>query len=152
MDCEKSVSNTQNQYSFTGTGKVHICHSPWPEHGLLHHQIGPWFIQNMHHDFSVGKVLLPMTTNGHHMLSRRLPSQDVRADGHPWVRLSVHRRSLVYHKGQPGWSPLKAEKSTHQAQMTGLKVNEAKCSFCATETEYLGYVLTREASSHNQKR
>ena len=27
---------------------------------------------------------------------------------------------------------------------TGLKVNAAKCSFCATETEYLGYVLTRE--------
>ena len=25
----------------------------------------------------------------------------------------------------------------------GLKVNAAKCSFCATETEYLGYVLTR---------
>ena len=25
-----------------------------------------------------------------------------------------------------------------------LKVNAAKCSFCATETEYLGYVLTRE--------
>ena len=27
---------------------------------------------------------------------------------------------------------------------TGVKVNAAKCSFCATETEYLGYVLTRE--------
>jgi hypothetical protein len=27
---------------------------------------------------------------------------------------------------------------------TGLKVNAKKCSFCATETEYLGYVLTRE--------
>ncbi len=26
----------------------------------------------------------------------------------------------------------------------GSKVNAAKCSFCATETEYLGYVLTRE--------
>ena len=26
----------------------------------------------------------------------------------------------------------------------GLKVNAAKCSFCVTETGYLGYVLTRE--------
>ena len=26
----------------------------------------------------------------------------------------------------------------------GLKGNAAKCSFCATETEYLGYVLIRE--------
>ena len=25
----------------TGTGRVHICDSPGPEHGLLHHQIGP---------------------------------------------------------------------------------------------------------------
>ena len=28
--------------------------------------------------------------------------------------------------------------------MHRLKVNAVKCSFCATETEYLGYVLTRE--------
>ncbi len=27
---------------------------------------------------------------------------------------------------------------------TGLKVNAVECSFCATETEYLGYVLTKE--------
>ena len=35
------VFNTQNQYSFTGTGRVHVCNSPGPEHGLLYHQIGP---------------------------------------------------------------------------------------------------------------
>ncbi len=34
----------------------------------------------------------------------------------------------------------------------GLKVNAAKCSFCATEIEYLDYVLTREALNHNLKR
>ena len=125
MDCEKPVSNTETQYSFAGTGRVHICNSPWPEHGLLHHQIGPWFVQNMHHYFSVGKVLLPMTTNGHFMFSRYLPSWDVGADGRPWVFLSVHRRSLVHHKGKPGWSSLKAEESTHQAKKRRI---EGKCS------------------------
>ena len=35
---------------------------------------------------------------------------------------------------------------------TGLKVNTAKCSFCATETEYLGYVLTREGIKPQPKK
>ncbi len=58
----------------------------------------------------------------------------------------------MHHKGQPGWSPLKAETSTHQAQTSGLKVNAAKCSFCATETEYLGYVSTREGIKPQPKK
>ncbi len=35
---------------------------------------------------------------------------------------------------------------------TGLKVNAAKCSFCATETEYLGYVLAREGIKPQPKK
>jgi hypothetical protein len=35
---------------------------------------------------------------------------------------------------------------------TRLKVNAAKCSFCATETEYLGYVLTREGLKPQPKK
>ena len=35
---------------------------------------------------------------------------------------------------------------------TGLKVNAAKCSFCVTETEYLGYVLTREGIKPQPKK
>ncbi len=37
-------------------------------------------------------------------------------------------------------------------RFTGLKVNAAKCSFCATETEYLGYVLTREGIKPQPKK
>ena len=44
-----------------------------------------------------------------------------------WLRVpsSVHWQSLVHHKGWPGWSSLKAETSTHQAQMHR---TEGKCS------------------------
>ncbi len=35
---------------------------------------------------------------------------------------------------------------------TGLKVNAAKCSFWATETEYLGYILTREGIKPQPKK
>jgi hypothetical protein len=35
---------------------------------------------------------------------------------------------------------------------TGLKVNAKKCTFCATETKYLGSVLTREGINHSQRR
>ena len=33
-----------------------------------------------------------------------------------------------------------------------MKINAAKCSFCATETEYLGYVLTREGIKPQPKK
>ena len=33
-----------------------------------------------------------------------------------------------------------------------MKVNAAKCSFCAIETEYLGYVLTREGIKPQPKK
>ena len=38
----------------------------------------------------------------------------------------------------------KLRKVLIRLRRAGLKVNAAKCFFCATETEYLGYVLTRE--------
>ena len=38
----------------------------------------------------------------------------------------------------------KLRKVLIRLRCTGLKANAAKCSFCATETEYLGNVLTRE--------
>ncbi len=34
-------------------------------------------------------------------------------------------------------------KLEHQLRNAGLKINAAKSFFCATETEYLGYILTR---------
>ncbi len=37
-------------------------------------------------------------------------------------------------------------------RLAGLKVNAAKFSFCATETEYLGYVLTREGIKPQPKK
>ncbi len=37
-------------------------------------------------------------------------------------------------------------------RLTGLKVNAAKCSFCDTETEFLGYVLTREGPKPQPKK
>ena len=46
----------------------------------------------------------------------------------------------------------KLRKVLIRLRQAGLKVNAAKCSFCATETEYLGYVLTRDGINHNQKR
>jgi hypothetical protein len=39
---------------------------------------------------------------------------------------------------------MKLRQALIRLRCAGLKVNAKKCSFCATKTEYLGYVLTRE--------
>ncbi len=46
----------------------------------------------------------------------------------------------------------KLRKVLIRLRCTGLKVNAEKCSFCATETEYLGYVLTREGVKPQPKK
>ena len=46
----------------------------------------------------------------------------------------------------------KLRKVLIRLRRAGLKVNAAKCSFCATETEYLGYVLTREGIKPQPKK
>ena len=37
-------------------------------------------------------------------------------------------------------------------QDVGLKVNAPQSKFCATEKEYLGYILTRQALTHNLRK
>ena len=46
----------------------------------------------------------------------------------------------------------KLRKVLIRLRCAGLKVNATKCSFCATETEYLGYVLTREGIKSQPKK
>jgi hypothetical protein len=46
----------------------------------------------------------------------------------------------------------KLRKVLIRLRRTGLKVNAAKCSLCATETECLGYVLTREGIKPQPKK
>ena len=152
MNSEKPVSNTQNQYSFTGTGRVHICNSPWPEHGLLHHQIGPWFVQNMHHYFSVGKysyLRLPMGIACSPDIFQAKMSELMVTLDFAWAHINdllwITEGSLDDHLS-------KLRQVFIRLRHTGLKVNAVNGSFCAIETEYLGYVLTREGIKPQQKR
>ncbi len=50
----------------------------------------------------------------------------------------------MHHRGSLDDHLSKLRKVLIRLRHAGLKVNAAKCSFCATETEYLGYVLTRD--------
>ena len=152
MESEKPISNIQNQYSCTGTGRVQVYNSPWPEHGLLHHQIGPWFVQNMHHYFSVGKysyLQLPMGIACSHDIFQAKMSELMVA----LEFVQVHIDNLLcITKGSLDDHLSKLRQVLIRLRCAWLKVNAAKCSFCATETEYLGYVLTREGTKPQQKR
>ncbi len=46
--------NTQNQHCSAKPRRLHICHCPWSEYGLLQHYIGPRCVKNMHHYLAVG--------------------------------------------------------------------------------------------------
>ena len=55
-------------------------------------------------------------------------------------------------KGSPDDHLSKLREVLIRLRHAELKVNAAKCSFCATETEYLGYVLTREGIKPQPKK
>jgi hypothetical protein len=50
----------------------------------------------------------------------------------------------VHHKGKLKDHLNKLKEVFNKLQEAGLKVNADKSKFCAIETEYLGYILTRD--------
>jgi len=58
---------------------------------------------------------------------------------------------LCITKGSLDEHLMKLRKVLIRPQCTGLKVHAKKCSFCATETEYCGYLLTREGIKSQPK-
>ena len=58
----------------------------------------------------------------------------------------------MYYKGHRDDHLSKLRKVLIRLRHTGLTVNGAQCSFCAIETEYLGYVLTRDGIKPQPKK
>ena len=48
------------------------------------------------------------------MFSQYLPSQDVWANGNPWVRPNLYWWSIMNHPGKPGWPSQQTKKGLHQ--------------------------------------
>ncbi len=49
----------------------------------------------------------------------------------------------MHHKGLPGRPPCQLKMVLTRLRDVGLRINAQKSFFCAIETEYLGYILTR---------
>ncbi len=84
------------------TRRVHICNDPWSKHGLLHHKFGSGCVKDLHHHFSLGKVLLQETTHGNSRLSQHIPGENVQLNGNPLVCLILLGWSPDHHKREPG--------------------------------------------------
>ncbi len=150
MDSEKLIFNIQNQYSFTETGRVHICNSPWPEHGLLHPD---WtLICQKYAPFFCGESAPTYDYQWAwhvHQTSSKLRCHSW------WLPLSSFEHTSMISCGSQRASWMIISQSWDKCSSgsdTQLKVNAVKSSFCATETEYLGYFLSKEGiKSHPKK-
>jgi hypothetical protein len=56
MHSKETLHHPQNQYDAIGARWLHICKSPWSQHGLLHHQAGSSSIGVVHYQV-LGKVI-----------------------------------------------------------------------------------------------
>ncbi len=69
--------------------------------------------------------------------------KNVRLNGHPQVHLNVFGWSFDHHKREPGRPSWNLSMVLTRLHDTGLKIDANESKFCALETEYLGYILTR---------
>ena len=99
------------------------------------------------------KVLLPMTTNGYCTFSRHLPSYAISELMVTLEFIGAYINDLLcITQGSLDDHLLKLRQVLIRLRHAGLKENAVKCSFCATETEYFGYVLTREGIKPQPKK
>ena len=75
MHSKETLPHPKNQYHIAGARGLHICDSPGFKYGLLHHQIGPGSVRDVHNHLSMGKILLQEIAHGFWRVSRHLPSQ-----------------------------------------------------------------------------
>ena len=137
MDSEKPISNTQNQYSFTRTGRVHICNSPWPKHGCYTIILDPDSSKICTIIFPWGKysyLQLPIDIACSPDIFQAKMSELIVALEFVWAYIND---LLCITKGSLDDHLSKLRKVLIRLRRAGLKVNAVKCSFCATETAWL---------------
>jgi len=106
----------------------------------------------MHNYFSIGKVLLPMTTTEHCMFSSIFQAKMSELMITVEFIQAYINNLLCSTKGSLDDHCSKPRQVLIRFRHAGLKVNATKCSFCATETEYLSYALHREGIKPQPKK
>jgi hypothetical protein len=105
----------------------------------------------VHNHLTLGKVLLPLSPNGTCLFTRHIPRENVR---------TIHQHDLCHHlddilvltSGSFDNHLRQLENVFKWLHRNNLQVNAKKSSFCALETEYLGFILTREGIKPQQQK
>ena len=111
---------------FTGTGRVHICNSPWPKHGLYTIRFSPESSKICTIIFPWGKysyLWLPIGVACSPDIFQANMSKLMVA----LEFISIHQWST---KGSLNDHPSKLKQVFIRLRCTEFKVNAAKCSFC----------------------
>ena len=144
MDSEKTVSHTQNQHCSTRTRRLYICHRLDLNMGYYTIRLDPDASKICTIIFPWGKysyLRLPMGIAGSPDIFQAKMSELMASL--EFVRtylddlLCISKGSLDDHLN-------KLRRVLIRLRDAGLTVNARKSSFCAVETEYLGYVLSRD--------
>ena len=102
---------------------------------------------------TVGKVLLPQVTNGCSMFSRHFPSSKMSELMGTLEFVQTYINDLLcITKGSLDDHLSKLRRVFIRLRDARLKVNARNSSFCATDTEYLGYVLSWDGINPHKKK
>ncbi len=151
VNCKKTIPYPQNQYHTAGAGRLHICNHTRLKHGLLY-RLDSTATEMCTIIFPWGKYLyqrLPMGFAGSaDIFQAEMGNLTATLE---YVRAYIDNL-LVITKGSLDDHLDKLRQVFIQLRNAGLKINATKSVFWVQETEYLGYILTRDGINRNQKR
>jgi hypothetical protein len=144
MDHPLPIPNAKHSWMIQMFWRVYLLYCPWSQHGILEYPSQQTFTIPVHNYLTLGKVLLTPPSNGICLFTRCIPRENVR---------TIYWHDLCH--CLPGWhpctylwfiwwSPTTTQKCFQMTPSQQPWVNAEKSSFCTLETEYLGFILTRE--------
>jgi hypothetical protein len=153
MDCQTTLSYSQNQYHTAGAKQLHICAMALdPNMGYYTIRLDPMAVKMCTIIFPFGKcsyLRFPMGMSGSADIFQAEMMDLVEALEYVQAYiddlLCITRETLEDHLE-------KLEENLKRLRKAGLKVNAAKSFFCTHEIEYLGCMLTRGGINPRSKR
>jgi hypothetical protein len=142
----------QSQYHVAGARRLHVCNHFRLKHGLLYNQVRPHSHQMCTIIFPWGKYSYQRLPMGFAGLADIFQAEM----GNLMATLEYVRAYiddlLVITKGSLDDHLDKLKQVFIRLRDAGLKINATKSIFCAQETEYLGYILTRDGIKPQPKK
>ncbi len=115
MDHLPTLANAKHSQIIQMLLRVYLLYCPWSQHGILDNPSWQTFAMPVHNHLSLGKVLLPPSSNGTCLFTRHIPRENVRTIHQHDLHHCISRWHTCTYLWFIWWSPMTARECFQMA-------------------------------------